>query len=225
MTPTLTLRSFTNDQYVLDKVFYSNCYKLRGLKENGPVVVDIGAHAGYFTFAALSLGAKKIFAIEPFIENYKVLLKNIEQTDDNKVIPFQFGVYSSPAIINLNYPSISEGLFYDFSEIDIEKEGRTYPAQCYSLDQILKSFVSEHVDILKFNIGYAEFDVLSGSMLLDTQVSNVVFEVESSDDRLKTFQSHMEARGWKFVSLPIPDEPHRFTVFMSRDDLNKFFVF
>jgi FkbM family methyltransferase len=225
MTPLLTLRSFTNDQYVLDKVFYSNYYKLRGFKENGPVVLDIGAHAGYFTFAALSLGASKVFAFEPFLENYKTLLKNIEQADSEKVIPFQHGIYSSPAIINFNYPKVSEGLYYDFSEIDIEKEGKTYPSQCYTLDQILKSFVSEHVDILKLNIGYAEFDIFSGSALLDIQVSNVCFEVESSDEKLKSFQEHMQGRGWKISSIPIPEEQHRFTVFMSRDDLNKFFVF
>ena len=82
MTPNIHIRSFTDDQYWLDKVFYSNSYRLKGSKDiqNGPIIVDIGAHCGFFTFTSLALGAKKVYAVEPFIENFKMLLKN---TGDN----------------------------------------------------------------------------------------------------------------------------------------------
>ena len=45
MTPEISLRTFTDDQYVLDKVFYANNYRLKQLPEKEKVtVVDIGSH-------------------------------------------------------------------------------------------------------------------------------------------------------------------------------------
>ena len=76
MTPEITTRSFTNDQAIFEKVFFDNIYKLKGEKDSNKIFVDIGAHAGFFAFAALSLGARKVYCFEPFVDSYKVLLEN-----------------------------------------------------------------------------------------------------------------------------------------------------
>src|SRR5438045_1610892 len=83
MTPELTIRSFTNDQYHLDKVFYANSYNIKGFKDlhKKPTIVDIGSHCGYFTFAALALGAEKVFAFEILPDNHRVFLKNVSDSD------------------------------------------------------------------------------------------------------------------------------------------------
>ena len=80
MTPEITLRTFTDDQYILDKIFYANNYRLKNFTEgdNDVCVVDVGAHAGYFSLLCLLRGAKKVYSIEPFADNFRVLYKNLE---------------------------------------------------------------------------------------------------------------------------------------------------
>ena len=74
MTPEITIRTFSNDQYFLDKAFYSNYYRIKSIGE-GSLVVDIGAHVGAFSFSCLIRGAN-VFAVEPFHDNLRLLMQN-----------------------------------------------------------------------------------------------------------------------------------------------------
>jgi FkbM family methyltransferase len=220
MTPPLTLRSFTNDQYCLDKVFYSNFYKIKGFKSNAPVVLDVGAHAGYFAFAAVSLGAARVYAIEPFIENYKVLLKNIENLDD-KIIPHQLGVYPHNAVIKFNYPEVSEGLYYDFSDLKVEQEGRGYNVLCVPIDYILNNIVKENIDILKFNIGYGEGEILRSSKFLKDKVKSICAEVPV--DNAEFVVSQLQFDGYQEVKTFEADEGRKL-VLASKTELKDYFT-
>ena len=220
MTPQLTLRSFSNDQYVLDKVFYSNFYRVKGFKANAPVVLDIGAHAGYFAFAALSLGAVHVHAIEPFIENYKVLLKNIEHFSD-KVTPYQLGIYPHNTILKFNYPKVSEGLYYDYSDLGIHEEGEGYKVHCYPIDHILQNIVPNDIDILKLNIGYGEGDILRTSKLLKEKVKAICAEVPI--DSADVTVSQLQFDGYKEVTSFEADEGRKL-ILASATELKDYFT-
>jgi FkbM family methyltransferase len=61
---------------------------------SGMVIVDIGAHIGYYTLLAASLTGEegKVFAFEPEPSNYAFLVKNIEANGYNNVIPVKKAV-------------------------------------------------------------------------------------------------------------------------------------
>jgi tRNA G37 N-methylase Trm5 len=62
----------------------------------GDVVVDIGAHVGYFTLiAARSVGPEgRVYAFEPDPENYALLVRNIELNGYQNIMPIQKAVWN-----------------------------------------------------------------------------------------------------------------------------------
>lgn len=204
MTPKLQIRTFTNDQYVLDKVFYSNFYRLRGFKENEkrPVVVDLGAHCGYFTFAALSLGAKKVYAFEPFTPNYKMLLANVGNEPLGStvpVIPYQLGVYVAPLALTFGYPELTKGSFFDFSNIGYDSNATSVEfCKCcmLPLDTLLEHYIGESVDIMKIAVGYAEIAIIEASNLITQRVQNLCGEIGLDEPGKEKFRSVLGKKGF-----------------------------
>jgi FkbM family methyltransferase len=197
MTPELSIRTFSNDQYYLDKAFYTNHYRVRGVKENGPVVLDIGAHCGYFTFSALALGASEVIAVEINPENYKMLLKNTSHyTMDGKVKTFNFGIYTTVNTIPFTFGGggMKDNLYFDHAEIDVKKTDFTIPVM--SLDVFMNTYVKKNVDILKLNIGYAELEIIEGCTVANKMFNNIVLETSDSPDRINQFLLTMKERGF-----------------------------
>lgn len=221
--PTLKIRQFSTDQYILDKCLYSNSYHLKGISnpEEAPIVVDVGGHCGYFTFAALSLGAKLIYAFEPFIDNYKILLSNIGEAGD-KVIPYQLGVYVKDDVLSLNYPKITEGSYYDFANLSEAQNEKSIKCPCLSLDKLMDLAI-EDIDILKINLGYAEIDILLASKNLFAKVGNMVLETSEDRPKIEDFILKMKALGYKDVFEEKVSEDGRTLIIISKESCKKYF--
>ena len=69
----------------------------------GMVVVDIGAHIGYFSLlAARHAGPEgRVYAFEPAPDNYTILVKNIALNNYRNIIPVQKAVCDVPGITRL----------------------------------------------------------------------------------------------------------------------------
>ena len=222
MTPIIHIRSFSDDQYLLDKIFYANSYRLRGNKDKNiaPIILDIGAHCGYFTFCALSLGAKKVYSIEPFIENYKILLKNVG--DNFNVVPYQIAISSEKNSLTLGYPK-PEKSFLNLSKIEpiITEEEPRYVCPSNTLDGILSEYIQEEfIDILKINIGYNERDILQTSKLLEMKVKNICGETIIEPEYVASFKAEMAAKG--FINSHIIsslEEQNRISFVFSKGDI------
>ena len=206
MTPEIVQRSFTNDEQVFQEVFFENKYKLKGHKESGPIILDIGSHAGFSVFTELTLGARQVFAFEPFIDNFNVLLKNCYNPHFvGKVTPHAVGVYTSEIIGKFSGPNLINNLFFDMAKIGLctKSEEHFYPAPCFTLDTILEKFCfNEKIDILKVNLGDSlEREVLLGSNKLQENVKCFCGEMTVNDIQLMEFKKHMVIQGFvNFVS-------------------------
>ena len=217
MIPNLTVRPFTTDQYVLDKVFYSNHYKLKAFMKDGPVVMDVGAHCGFFTFVAASLGASKIYSFEPYLDNYRILLKNTEAFESNKVIPYQIGVYANNPTQDLAAPALKEGSYYDFANLTLKEKKDCSSLSVYlNLDFILKDIVREKVDILKINDGIDASDILATSSL-ENVVSVVYDDIED-----EYTNSYMEKLGF-INQKSFRTEEDKDLMFFSKEKLSKYY--
>lgn len=200
MTPEIITRSFSNDQLIFDKVFFTNCYNLKGKTDGEKIVVDIGAHCGYFAFLALTLGARKVYCFEPFIDNYKLLLNNCYNSHfSGRVIPYQVGVYTDSIVGKFTAPKLIDGIYFDFSGIEItgDKDISHYPINCLKLDDILvNNCFGEQIDILKINIGYAEIDILQNSNVIAEKVVSICGETKADEQEFFEFKKKMVIKGF-----------------------------
>jgi len=230
MTPKLIIRSFSNDQYLLDKVFYSNCYKLRGFKdsERKPVVVDLGAHCGYFAFSALASGAKRVYAFEPFTPNYKILIQNLGDNPIGPVIPYQLGVYVAPVALTFGYPRLTEGSYFDFAHVgsDLNVDNSEFCKCCVlPLDTLLEHYVGEQVDILKISIGYAEAAILANSNMIQDRVSNICGEIVLNTTGQDKLRAILTTKGFVDIDFtPVEGEAGRLIFHASKTNRKEMFV-
>ncbi|MCJ7515976.1 MAG: FkbM family methyltransferase [Dehalococcoidia bacterium] len=139
----LTLQS--TGTYISERLM-SNLF-IELLKE-GMVVVDIGAHVGYYTLlAAKAVGDKgKVFCFEPGPANYVLLLKNIEENNCNNIVPVQKAVSKRTGPIKLFIAKDPSGhsiasdnphqkaIVVDSITIDEFFAGREYPIHVIKID-------------------------------------------------------------------------------------------
>jgi len=197
MTPEISIRTFTDDQYILDKVFYANNYRLKKFSHEKFVVLDVGAHTGCFALLCLMRGAEKVYCAEPFGDNYRMLLKNLEAFKD-KVVAMNFGAYTETRFANLEYPKNENNFFY-LSHVGFHSGNDDEPSDLgylVTLDELLGGISETKVDLLKIHIGYAEADILLSSDVID-KCNFVCAEMTVGEDKLKELITHMKSKGFE----------------------------
>ena len=197
MIPDISLRFFTDDQYVLDKVFYSNCYGIDKIPED-VCVVDFGAHIGCFSASCIFKGATKVFAFEPFYLNFLSLQKNSEFFSD-KIACRNLGVSTEIQQIKLKYPELKEN-HYIYSYLQQTDSLPGDFCTLVTLDDIVKNVQEEKIFLLKLSTCGGELEILEDSCknsnVLDC-VENVCGETVDYDKAsLANIIESMKAKGF-----------------------------
>lgn len=197
MTPELSIRTFTDDQYVLDKVFYANNYRLKDFGKNDNItIVDIGAHIGFFSLLCLMRGANKVYCVEPFTDNFRVMNKNLEAFPD-KLTALKLGVYTETRFAAFEFPENHDNFFH-LSDIKMSDggDGPFDLAYFVTLDELLNGIPETEIDLLKIHIGYAESDILLSSQRIE-KCNFVCGETSASENKMDKMTRHMKEKGFK----------------------------
>jgi FkbM family methyltransferase len=123
------------------------------------VVVDVGAHIGYFALLAAQLVGERgrVFAFEPMPTTYQLLTMNIKANGLKNIIPIQKAVWnkSGTATFTIRPDSLGESFLGDHGY------GKRTEVETICLDDFLADFGSR-VDFIKMDIEGAEFTALGG---------------------------------------------------------------
>ena len=130
------------------------------LVKDGSVVVDAGANIGYFTLLAARLVGKtgRVFAFEPALSNYDLLVKNIEENRYETVTPVKKAVSNKTGVTELFLDGLNMGSNTIYCP---GKFGKSVPVDTVTLDEFFKDRESP-IDLIKMDIEGAEMAALEG---------------------------------------------------------------
>ena len=151
--------------------------------KQGMIVVDIGAHIGYFTLLAAKLvGEKgKVFAFEPDPDNYSLLIRNINVNGHDNAIPIQKAVSNKTGQVRLFLDGCSpscHSLYENHSQ-----RGKFVNVDSITLDEFFEE--DSQIDFIKMDIEGAEMAALQGMDNLIKKSGNLKLVTEFNPNFLE----------------------------------------
>jgi FkbM family methyltransferase len=148
----------------------------------GMTVIDVGAHAGYYTLlAARAVGGKgSVFAFEPEPSNYELLLKNIQLNSHQNVIPVQKAVTNITGPVKLFLAEDASG----HSILSDNPHQGAILVDSTTLDDFFASR-TQPINIIKIDVEGAEDAVLEGMRRIITENPELTIFTEFSPEALK----------------------------------------
>lgn len=125
-------------------------------------VIDIGAHIGLFTLAAIRAGAKKIFAFEPEEFNYELLCHNMKINGyEDRVDCINLGVGTAGQSKLYIHPANS-GASSIYLAADKRLESDKYQIiNLISIRDVFKNYGIKYCDLLKIDCEGSDKDILN----------------------------------------------------------------
>ena len=148
------------------------------LVKPGMVVIDIGAHVGYYTLiSARQAGPKgRVYAFEPDPDNHATLLRNIELNGYSNVVTARKAVSDRVGDGQLY---LSETISGNHSLYDHGQSRRgSIPVETTTVDSMLEKLDWPQVDLVKIDVEGGEVAVLDGmTQLLEKSTTlNLIIE-------------------------------------------------
>lgn len=132
---------------------------LKGFEINShDIVVDIGAHVGYFSIYSASRNKDgKIYSFEPYIESFKILEKNLKINNITNVVPINLGVSKNAGNLDLYLQSN----FAIGNSIYGERNSKSkIQIKTISLRDIINEYKITKIDFLKLDCEGSEYEIL-----------------------------------------------------------------
>lgn len=183
--------SIYDDNWIYDKVYVQNEYGVEDFQKED-IVIDIGAHKGYFAKLCMDKGCKQIHCFEPELQNYECLINNLK--DYTHFQPYNIAVLNKRGEKNFSVVLGKSTGLHSFYQKGIETK-----VQTIGLDDILINFIK--VSLLKIDAEGSEFEILMKSKLL-FKVDKIVGEYHDdlTDKTSKDLFEFLESKNFEIVS-------------------------
>ncbi len=185
------LRPQTFDRITIREILIKKIYTKKHKIKKNDIIVDVGAQIGVFSLYA-SKKAKKVIAIEPEPENYKLLLENIRLNNKKNIFPINSVVSKSEKEQRFQIINDTGGcsLYQIRTQKRCSKKKRIFVTSV-TLDYLFDSFKLSKIDFLKLDCEGAEYEILESSISVLPKIKVLVIECHllenKSADTLKTF--------------------------------------
>ena len=152
----------------------------------GMVVIDVGAHVGYYTLlAAQRVGPTgKVYTFEPEPDNHALLLKNIELNGYRNVVATREAVSHRVGSSTLYLTGLDNGR-HSMYHNGLPERGSVV-VETTTLDSFLESQGWPRVDLVKIDVEGAEMSVLTGMDRLLREYDDLKMILEFNPSLLKS---------------------------------------
>jgi len=151
---------------------------LEQIIDPGDLVVDIGAHVGYFSLlAARQVGPQgKVYSFEPDPSNYRLLQRNIEANGYTNITATQKAISKASGSAQLMLSSRDNGTHSLYAQDS--RDADVVTVNLVSLDEFLVDEGWPKVDLIKMDVEGAEMDALEGMSRLFKESSKLKLVME-----------------------------------------------
>lgn len=154
------------------------------------VVFDVGANIGLTAIHASRLTGRngKVFAFEPLVSTYDLLLENLKHNNVKNVIPINSALSDDDGV-----GFIFENLHINRGAASLIKNSKTAGKEVKKekLDNFIKNFDIENIDFLKVDIEGSEIPMLKGSMQYFTTPKKPIICIEFSREVKSDYNADM----------------------------------
>jgi FkbM family methyltransferase len=192
----------TRELYLVFKeIFLTDFYSIKtwiGTLPTNPVVVDVGANAGYFCTLLLSKRPdSKVFAYEPIQHNVDLFRNNIKMNPaiQDSVQLNHRAVTGQPVEFIVLYKeadsenSVTASVFEDFESHNL----KSISVKAISLEKIVEENRLDRIDFLKLDCEGSEYPILYDSpRSLFDKVGTIFLEVHNLDKEKRNFTAMNE---------------------------------
>lgn len=200
---------------VFKEIFMADVYEIDALVKTlpkTPVVIDVGANAGFFDIQLLSkIDQATIYAYEPMPANVRTLQYTLQQNPrlQQSVRLFQMAVTGQP-LNELDLFAEAEennqvvaSMFAGFNENNTQKI--TVP--CITLTDIIQQNDLQSIDLLKLDCEGSEYDIIYNTPPeLIKRIRKMVIEVHDLDkhqNNIGAFNTYVKSLGYTTTHEPI----------------------
>lgn len=153
----IKIRTNSTDIMQLATVWLAEDYKISGFEiGKDDIIIDIGAHIGLFSlFVSQNCKNGKIYCFEPILENYNLLLENIELNKKENIFPFNHAVSENSDDTKIYLNS-------DDSAHSILSSGKKFiQVKSITLKRIFDDNKIDNCNLLKLDCEGAEYEIIN----------------------------------------------------------------
>ncbi len=189
------------DESIVNEVFKFHEYRGAGdlIREAQGVVLDVGAHAGYFSLWAAAQNPKvKIYALEPVKDNFEFLQKNIAENKFKNIKPENLALTKKSGEINIFLSEDS----HNHSLLPISD--KTQSVKSVNLADFIKKNKIKIISLLKIDIEGGEYEIFENlEKEIFSKIENVFLEYHQSENRnFKVIENILRENGFTVEIFP-----------------------
>ena len=201
------IRTKTNDFGIINEVYIVNEYNkllpyITKKPKTAPVIIDIGAQMGVFSIFSSIISKKygkesKVYAFEPFKDNFKMLQKNIELNKLDNIQSFELGVAGKSGKRQLVVSKENTG-----GHSLYENHGEKIEIKTITLKQVFEDNKIKECDFLKLDCEGAEYEILfSTPQEILKKIKSITAEYHEVDDKMNInrLREFLEKSGFEVI--------------------------
>lgn len=157
-----------------------------------PVVIDIGANIGTFSFYMYD-HAYKIYALEPAQENFDCLIETIEENNLEKIIPLKMAIGDKSFVQQMERVGEAGGGGWRLSEAG------DYPVDTRTLEDFMDSQNIEYADLVKMDVEGWEGRIINTPFFPKDRIGTIIGEYHHGI--AEDLQGLLEYMGFKYINM------------------------
>jgi FkbM family methyltransferase len=163
-------------------------------------ILDIGAHAGFFTLHARSLNKTiPIFAVEPEPKNIKTVHKHLKENNITGVTVIEAALAVSSGSRTLSVTSDS----HNHHLAEFTDEASAIIVKTFSFADLLEEYKFKKVSLLKMDIEGGEYEVFDSIFEAELAVVNyIILEYHNGREKSKEIEAKLRENGFSVQIFP-----------------------